>query len=62
MVRRGRYHIDFGVSRLPSAMPAALDIVCQAQLVVDDLARRFDDTINLRTSRVSRQALGRGVT
>src|ERR671910_2254502 len=44
---RGKYQLGFGVLRLASAIPARLDIVRQAQPVVDDLAQRFDETINL---------------
>jgi DNA-binding IclR family transcriptional regulator len=48
---RGKYQLGFGVLRLASAIPARLDMVRQAQPVLDDLARRFDETINLAVVR-----------
>lgn len=48
---RGKYQLGFGVLRLASAIPARLDIVRQAQPVLDDLAQRFDETINLAVVR-----------
>jgi DNA-binding IclR family transcriptional regulator len=48
---RGKYQLGFGVLRLASAIPARLDMVRQAQPVLDDLAHRFDETINLAVVR-----------
>jgi DNA-binding IclR family transcriptional regulator len=48
---RGKYQLGFGVLRLASAIPARLDLVRQARPVVDDLAQRFDETINLAVLR-----------
>jgi DNA-binding IclR family transcriptional regulator len=48
---RGKYQLGFGVLRLASAIPARLDMVRQAGPVVDDLAQRFDETINLAVLR-----------
>jgi DNA-binding IclR family transcriptional regulator len=48
---RGKYQLGFGVLRLASAIPARLDLVRQAQPVLDDLAHRLDETINLAVVR-----------
>ncbi len=48
---RGKYQLGFGVLRLARAIPARLDIVRQAQPLLDDLAQRFDETINLAVVR-----------
>lgn len=48
---RGKYQLGFGVLRLASAIPSRLDMVRQARPVVDDLAQRFDETINLAVVR-----------
>jgi DNA-binding IclR family transcriptional regulator len=48
---RGKYQLGFGVLRLASAIPARLDIVRQAQSVLDDLAQRLDETITLAVLR-----------
>lgn len=48
---RGKYQLGFGVLRLASAIPGRLDMVRQARPVVDDLAQRFDETINLAVLR-----------
>lgn len=48
---RGKYQLGFGVLRLASAIPARLDIVRQAQPVLDELAQSFDETINLAVLR-----------
>jgi DNA-binding IclR family transcriptional regulator len=48
---RGKYQLGFGVLRLASAIPARLDMVRQAQPVLDDLAQRFNETINLAVVR-----------
>lgn len=48
---RGKYQLGFGVLRLASAIPARLDMVRQAQPVLDDLAQRLDETINLAVVR-----------
>lgn len=44
---RGKYQLAFGILRLASAIPARLDMARQAQPVIDDLAARLDETINL---------------
>lgn len=48
---RGKYQLSFGVLRLASAIPARIDMVRQARPVVDDLAERLDETINLAVVR-----------
>ena len=48
---RGKYQLGFGVLRLASAIPARLDIVRQAQPVLDDLAKRLDETTTLAVLR-----------
>jgi DNA-binding IclR family transcriptional regulator len=48
---RGKYQLGFGVLRLASAIPARLDMVRQARPVIDDLAERLDETINLAVVR-----------
>lgn len=48
---RGKYQLGFGVLRLASAIPARLDMVRQAQPVLEDLAQRFDETITLAVVR-----------
>jgi DNA-binding IclR family transcriptional regulator len=48
---RGKYQLGFGVLRLASAIPARLEMVRQAQPVLDDLAQRLDETINLAVVR-----------
>src|SRR5919106_3669119 len=48
---RGKYQLGFGVLRLASAIPGHLDMVRQARPVVDDLAQRVDETINLAVVR-----------
>lgn len=48
---RGKYQLGFGVLRLARAIPGHLDMVRQARPVVDDLAQRFDETINLAVVR-----------
>lgn len=48
---RGKYQLSFGVLRLASAIPARLDLGRQAQAVVDDLAERLDETINVAVVR-----------
>lgn len=48
---RGKYQLGFGVLRLASAIPSRLDLVRQARPVVDDLAQRLDETINLAVVR-----------
>lgn len=44
---RGKYQLAFGILRLASAIPARIDMVRQAQPVLDELALRLDETINL---------------
>ncbi len=48
---RGKYQLGFGVLRLASAIPGRLDMVKQAQPVLDDLALLLDETINLAVVR-----------
>lgn len=48
---RGKYQLGFGVLRLAGAIPTRLDIVRQAQPVVDALAARLDETINVAVVR-----------
>ena len=48
---RGKYQLGFGVLRLASAIPARLELVRQAQPVLDDLALHLDETINLAVVR-----------
>lgn len=48
---RGKYQLGFGILRLASAIPARLDLVRQAQPILDDLAQQFDETINLAVLR-----------
>jgi DNA-binding IclR family transcriptional regulator len=48
---RGKYQLGFGVLRLASAIPARLDIVRQAQPVLDDLAQHLDETVNVAVVR-----------
>jgi len=48
---RGKYQLGFGVLRLASAIPARLEMVRQAQPVLDDLAQHLDETINLAVVR-----------
>jgi DNA-binding IclR family transcriptional regulator len=48
---RGKYRLSFGLLRLAGAIPTRLDVVRQGQGVVDDLAARLDETINLAVVR-----------
>jgi len=48
---RGKYQLGFGVLRLASAIPARLELVGQAQPVLDELAQSLDETINLAVVR-----------
>ncbi|WP_203336763.1 IclR family transcriptional regulator [Nocardioides limicola] len=48
---RGKYQLGFGVLRLAGAIPTRLDVVRQAQSVVDELAARLDETINVAVVR-----------
>lgn len=48
---RGKYQLGFGVLRLASAIPGRLDMVRQAQPVLDDLAQLLDETINIAVVR-----------
>lgn len=48
---RGKYQLGFGMLRLASAIPARLDLVRQAQPILDHLAQQFDETINLAVVR-----------
>src|SRR5688500_7169260 len=48
---RGKYQLGFGVLRLASAIPARLEMVRQAQPVLDELAQHLDETINLAVVR-----------
>ncbi|WP_277209927.1 IclR family transcriptional regulator [Isoptericola croceus] len=48
---RGKYRLSFGLLRLAGAIPTRLDVVRQARGVVDDLATRLDETINVAVVR-----------
>lgn len=48
---RGKYQLGFGILRLASAMPVRLDLVPQARPVLDDLASRLGETVNLAVMR-----------
>jgi DNA-binding IclR family transcriptional regulator len=48
---RGKYQLAFGVLRLASAIPTRIDMVHQAQPIMDALAVQFDETINLAVMR-----------
>jgi DNA-binding IclR family transcriptional regulator len=48
---RGKYQLSFGILRLAGAIPSRLDIGRQAQVVVDRLASRLDETINVAVIR-----------
>ncbi|HJQ05339.1 MAG TPA: IclR family transcriptional regulator [Nocardioides sp.] len=50
-VDRGKYQLAFGILRLASAIPARIDMVRQAQPVMDELALELDETINLAVVR-----------
>jgi DNA-binding IclR family transcriptional regulator len=48
---RGKYQLAFGILRLASAIPTRIDMVRQAQPIMDTLALQFDETINLAVLR-----------
>ncbi|MBB3039207.1 IclR family transcriptional regulator [Hoyosella altamirensis] len=48
---RGKYRLAFGVLRLASAIPARIDMVRQAQPIVEGLASELGETINLAVVR-----------
>ncbi|WP_202865700.1 IclR family transcriptional regulator [Kribbella turkmenica] len=48
---RGKYQLAFGILRLASAIPTRIDLVHQAQPIMDALALQFDETINLAVVR-----------
>ena len=48
---RGKYQLAFGILRLASAIPNRIDLVRQAQPILDALAVQFDETINLAVMR-----------
>jgi DNA-binding IclR family transcriptional regulator len=48
---RGKYHLGFGILRLASAVPGRLDLVRQGRPVLDELAARFGETVNLAVIR-----------
>ena len=48
---RGKYQLAFGILRLASAIPTRIDIVRQAQPILDGLALQLDETINLAVVR-----------
>jgi DNA-binding IclR family transcriptional regulator len=48
---RGKYQLGFGILRLASAIPGRLDLVRQARPVLDELAVRFGETVNLAVVR-----------
>jgi DNA-binding IclR family transcriptional regulator len=50
-VDRGKYQLAFGILRLASSIPARIDLVRQAQPILDDLAAEIDETINIAVLR-----------
>lgn len=48
---RGKYRLAFGILRLASAIPARIDMVRQAQPIVEGLAAQLDETINVAIVR-----------
>jgi DNA-binding IclR family transcriptional regulator len=50
-IDRGKYQLGFGILRLASAIPGRLDLVRQARPVLDELAVRFGETVNLAVVR-----------
>ena len=48
---RGKYQLAFGILRLASSIPARLDLAREAQPILDDLAARIDETINVAIVR-----------
>lgn len=48
---RGKYQLSFGILRLASAIPGRIDMARQAQVPMDALAQRLDETINLAVVR-----------
>jgi len=48
---RGKYQLGFGSLRLASAIPGRLDLVRQGRPVLDELANRFGETVNLAVIR-----------
>lgn len=50
-VDRGKYQLAFGILRLASSIPARIDLVRQAQPLLDELASEIDETINIAVVR-----------
>lgn len=50
-VDRGKYQLAFGILRLASSIPARIDLVRQAQPLLDELAAEIDETINIAVVR-----------
>jgi DNA-binding IclR family transcriptional regulator len=50
-VDRGKYQLAFGILRLASSIPARLDLARQAQQILDELAAKIDETINVAVVR-----------
>lgn len=48
---RGKYQLAFGILRLASSIPARIDLVRQAQPLLDELAAEIDETINIAVVR-----------
>jgi DNA-binding IclR family transcriptional regulator len=48
---RGKYQLAFGILRLASSIPARIDLVRQAQPLIDELAATIDETINIAVVR-----------
>jgi DNA-binding IclR family transcriptional regulator len=48
---RGKYQLGFGILRLAHTVPTRIDLVKQAQPVIDELAQRFNETINVAVVR-----------
>lgn len=48
---RGHYELGFGIQRLASAVTGQMDLVRQARPVMDDLAERLGETVNIAVLR-----------
>lgn len=48
---RGKYQLAFGILRLASSIPTRIDLVRQAQPLLDELAAKIDETINIAVVR-----------
>ncbi|THJ68356.1 IclR family transcriptional regulator [Arthrobacter echini] len=50
---RGKYRLGFGILRLASSIPGRLSLVREARPVLEGLAERFKETVNLAVLRSS---------